>query len=196
MGASSFRYLCLVPARVILRDPTVIPDTEGVYYAFLEGGMDLLSATSYFEYASRDPLTHDGAAHLYTGASINMRARLLCHLIGGEEQSGFRKTLMAVEFARKAISETKTPGSHVTNNRSLSGWLSSNAQFAFVPCSDAKTQERQLLRGIPSPLNIRNQRSPEFARQLLGWRAKYHSYLARHRSGLSLNSADIRSDAL
>jgi hypothetical protein len=191
MGASSFRYLCLVPARVILRDPTVIPDTEGVYYAFLEGGMDLLSAASYFEYSMRDPLTHDGAAHLYTGASINMRSRLLCHLIGGEEQSSFRKTLLAVEFARKAISKTKTPGSHVTTNRSLSGWLSSNALFAFIPCSDAKTQERQVLRGDASPLNIRNQRYPKFAGQLLGWRAKYHSYLARHRPAASLNCADI-----
>jgi len=88
---SSFRHLQLIPARIILADPSIVPQTEGVYYLLVARGADLLRVSGYFRFSSRNPLSHREDAHLYTGASVKLRSRVMCHLVGGADQSGLRK---------------------------------------------------------------------------------------------------------
>jgi hypothetical protein len=102
-----------------------------------------------------------------------MLARAICHLRGGADQSGLRKTLVAAEFACKAISSTGTPACNITDKASLDEWLLRNVNFAFISCDDARGHEQRMLRKIASPLNIRGQRSPTFAQQLLRWRYEH-----------------------
>jgi hypothetical protein len=174
MTESTFRYLCLIPASVIISDPDTVPDAEGVYYAFVKNGLKLLRDADYFNFNWREPLTHENDAHLYTGASRNMRSRVICHLRGGADQSGLRKTLVALEYARNALSGATTPaGPPITDRRALNEWMAEAMNFAFVPCADSRRHERRLLASIVSPLNLRGQKTLDYARQLLKWRAQY-----------------------
>lgn len=173
MGASSFRYLCLIPAEEIIESAKWVPAGPGVYYAFFNRGMDILRRASYFDYSAHAPLTHGTDAHLYTGSSCRMRERALAHLKGDANQSPLRKTLVALEFARAAISRTRTPNCAIRDKESLDAWLLANTHFAFIPCANARAQELRILRTVVSPLNIRSQRSTEFADRLLQFRAKF-----------------------
>lgn len=173
MAMSEFRHLNLLPAKMLLDTPEIIPDSEGVYYVFFDGGLALLKATSYFDYSRRTPMTHNEAVHLYTGASRRMRSRALCHLIGGADQSSLRKTLIATEIACQAISKTNTPHCKVRDKRTLNSWLASNVNFAFVECDDAEAHELRLLRSTVSPLNLRNPKIPKYAAQLTHWRSRH-----------------------
>src|SRR4051794_29122656 len=93
---SSFRQLLLVPAGIILANPDILPEAEGVYYFLSAGGTELLRASNYFKFSDRKPLSHRDNVHLYTGASVRLRSRIMCHLVGGADQSGLRKTLVAL----------------------------------------------------------------------------------------------------
>lgn len=170
---SGLNYLCLVPARIVLEQPNRIPDDEGLYYVFIEGGERLLRATSYFRFSRHKPLAHKRAVHVYTGATTHLRDRLRCHLHGGAEGSGLRKTLVSIERARKAISATKTSGCPIIDKRTLDKWMAQNVYFAFIPCRQALRQELRVLRTTASPLNIRNALVPEYAQQLLRWRRQH-----------------------
>lgn len=171
---SSFKDLFLIPASVVLSNSDAAPDEEGVYYVFFNGGLRLLKAISYFDCWSQPPLSHEGSVRLYTGSSLRMRTRAMCHLRGGSEQSGLRKTLAAVQLAKRAISRTRTEHCTVKDKQTLDAWMLANTQFAFVGCSDAARHEKQLLKWIISPLNIQYQSKREFADRLLDWRRMYY----------------------
>jgi hypothetical protein len=170
---SSFHQLMLIPARIILADPDILPDAEGVYYFLLAGGTKLLRASNYFKFYDREPLSHRDDVHLYTGASVRLRSRIMCHLVGGADQSGLRKTLVALEFARSAISKTQTPSCHISDRQGLNRWLARNASIAYVPCPNARERERRLLTRLISPLNLQGSHNPKYALQLLDWRRQY-----------------------
>lgn len=174
MAESTFQHLCLVPARVVLDTPKLIPNFGGVYYVFLSGGIELLHASSYFKHYSREPMEHQDKMHLYTGSSQRLRSRINCHLFGDSDQSGFRKTLAALQFACRAISKTETMHCQVKDRGDLNLWLAHNAHFAFVPCTDFREQEMRALARLSSPLNLKCSRTPKYADQLLRWREEFY----------------------
>lgn len=172
----SFHKLRLLPAKLILAAPREVPKGEGVYGIFFAGGAALLRATSYSNHATAWPLADKEHVHLYTGASQDLLARSVCHLTA---QSNLRKTLIATEFARRAISRTNTPSCNVKDKYGLDEWLLQNANFAFIRCDDARGYERRLLQKFASPLNIRCQMSLSFAQQLQNWRRKFRDQCKR-----------------
>lgn len=173
MTESSFDTLFLVPARVLLADPTRVTDQEGVYYVFFEGGDDLLRAASYYDYNHREPHSYKNFFHLYTGASNKMRSQARRHLTGAADRTDLRRTLVALQLAREAITKTNTKNCTVTDRHGLDLWLAGSAQFAFIPCENTRARLRSGLRSIASPLNITGQRDPTFATQLRRWRAEF-----------------------
>jgi hypothetical protein len=170
MSASSFRCLCLIPARIIIENPSIIPDAEGVFYVLIDGGLHLLDATGYF---SRQPLKHERSVHLFTGASLSLRLGIRRQLSGRAARSSLRRTLLAVEAACGGISATRNFGEPVTDAVGLNAWLATNAQFAFVPCKDSERHLKKLLSWVVSPLNLKQQITPEYARQLREWRREF-----------------------
>jgi hypothetical protein len=170
VGASSFRYLCLIPAQIIIEEPTVIPDVEGVFYVFVDGGSALLDATGYF---ANEPLTHDRSVHLYTGAARRLRPCIERHLFGAAANSSLKRTLLAIEAACGGLSATINSGTPSVTDESLTDWLTANAQFAYVPCQKSHVHLSRLLRSIVSPLNLKQQKTPEYATQLRQWRREF-----------------------
>ena len=169
MHSVDLQGLIVFPARTIVADEQQLPEKPGVYMFFVRGGNKILSATAYFDLGGRRPLTFRRRQHLYTGAALDLRRRLRQHmkLI---ELSSLRRSLLAVERQRKAISLSGTPQCAVNGELSLTAWLCSNALVGIETVDEPFDRERQLLSECASPLNLTLRRQEPFARSLLAMR--------------------------
>jgi hypothetical protein len=161
--------LTVIPVSLILVDIERVPARAGVYLFFFHGGTRLLAATSYFNVNRRHPLSFSRHQHLYTGAAYDLRRRLKQHM-SLIESSSMRRSLLALERERKAISRSKTPGCNVKGELSLTRWLSKNALVGIELTENPFPRERQLLAQHASPLNVTFRRQEPFARSLLEMR--------------------------
>jgi len=94
------------------------------------------------------------------------------------EASSLRRSLLAIERRRKAISGSATPACRVKGERSLTRWLCTNALIGLELVDDPFARERQLLSEYASPLNLTLRRREPFARSMLEMRRD-----ALHRRG-------------
>jgi hypothetical protein len=156
----------LIPARQLLRDPSVVPAHPGAYLFFFKGGTRLLRATSYFDYETRRPLTVRGRQHLYTGAARDLRIRLRQHMEADVTSSSLRMTLLAIEQGYSAISLSGTPDCSIKGEKTLTKWLCRNAYIGLLLDQDPFGVERKLLAQHPSPFNIVMRRQHPYARRL------------------------------
>lgn len=166
------RNLTLIPANKVLEDIEAIPKEPGIYLFFVHGGEQLLRATAYFDGVERELLRVLDCDHLYTGAATTtLRERLQTNLRADVTSSSLCRSLLAIERAHRAISESGTPGSqNVRGERSLAVWLRNNSIIGYETTSDPFRRERELLSLYSSPLNIVHRRDDPYARALSAWR--------------------------
>lgn len=160
----------LIQADALSVDFPEIPERSGVYLFYLDGGTRLLDRTGYFDTDLRSPLARHGRTHLYTGAAHNLRLRMKQHLDRDWRGSTFRKSLLAVEFARQAISRSRTPFSKVSDEQSLTMWLRSNMTVELQFTDTPFERERRLIKDGVSPLNITLRRDHPYSQRLMAWR--------------------------
>ena len=165
-----YQNLKLLNAHDLLASLAAIPQRPGVYLLFLNGGMRLLRATGYFQVGPRRLISVQNAQHVYTGAAHNLRDRIEQHLRRDWRGSSFRKTLLAMQYARRAISKTRTPGSKVVGESTLTAWLRDNLRVAVIPTRAPFDVERKLIAATASPLNIAQRRRTGYPRRLAQWR--------------------------
>src|SRR5690242_14663979 len=109
MQEPELKKLRLLPAELVLRNPSRFPNGPGAYLFFFNGGTKLLTATAYFDCERRLPFTIRRRQHLYTGAARDIRVRLRQHMEADLTSSSLRLTLLAIEHRHRAISRSETP---------------------------------------------------------------------------------------
>jgi predicted GIY-YIG superfamily endonuclease len=164
--------LNLIPAARIWNDLEAIPERAGIYLFFFKGGANLLEATSYPASALTPFATRAGLTHMYTGAAIDLRRRMKQHLHRDYRGSSLRKTLIAVEYARKALSGSDRRSGKPISEKRLSVWLRENAYISIQPTDSPFEREREVLSSSASPLNITMRRNTEYSRALMQWRVE------------------------
>lgn len=164
--------ITLIPAYQTGTECEHVPNKPGIYMFFLRGGTEFLHSSGYFALGGEPPLDIEGYQHLYTGAGQDLRRRLHQHLHRNWISSSFRTSLLAVEYARQAISRSGTPHSRVVGDRSLSVWLNRNAVIGYRPTGRPFDCERELIRTHTSPLNLTLRRQHPYSRQLQVWRSQ------------------------
>jgi hypothetical protein len=148
-----------------------VPDKPGCYGFFLRGGSRLLEATDWYKLDGRRPLTIRRHALLYVGAANWLGERFKQHMRIGN-LSSLRKSLLAVEYMREAISRSGTPACNVRGQCTLTRWLCGNAIIGFRFTKNAFEMERRILAAHPSPFNIAWRREHPYARQLSAWKCE------------------------
>jgi hypothetical protein len=167
------RDFTFIPVRdlIDLRHP--VPDKPGVYGFFLHGGTRLLELTSWFELDGRRPLTIRDHQLLYAGGALRLGERLKQHMrIGHLENSSLRKTLLAIEYARHAVSRSGTPACKVRGQISLTAWLRENAIVGIQFTRKPFVLERQILEAHACPFNVALRRETAYAKVLTRWKAE------------------------
>jgi hypothetical protein len=186
------KHLKLIPARKVLASLNCIPEEPGVYLFFLTGGTRLLEVTGYFDTDAREPLSAAGSQHLYTGAGHNLRKRLMQHFFRGAYSSSFRKTLLSIEHARRAVSKTQTLCCNVSGEATLSAWMFENVLVGFQSTSKPFEREREVIEQYVSPFNITLRRSHPYSKRLIGWRgAAFPPWQPAARASQTLTRATV-----
>jgi hypothetical protein len=164
--------LNLIPASALVGCGPEVPDGPGVYMFFICKGLRLLSATSYFDTDDHLPPTAGEHVLLYIGAArTSVRDRLNAHFSAmREHRSSLRLTLFAIEHARRAISQSRTPFCQVLGPRSLSEWLLANSKLGIIPCHEPFELERRLIEELGSPFNINWRLQHVYSKLLMEWR--------------------------
>ena len=162
--------LTLIPACDVHRAPESVPDEAGVYLFLLKGGQRILRATSYFETDDCLPLCICDHDHLYTGAASSLRDRLEQHMRRDMRSSSLRKTLLAIERQRRAVT-----GDHrkrgIVSESSLTNWMCRNAMIGIQFTSTPFDRERELIEHYTSPFNITLRRRHPYSKALMMWRS-------------------------
>lgn len=170
MLPKEFQHFRAISARTLLLNPDKAPNLPGAYAFFFAGGKRLLEECTYFDLGGSPPLSLRRTVHLYTGAAMGLKDRLQQHLRSDITSSSLRRSLLAVEQRRQAISLSGTAVCQVKGERSLTVWLSENAWILIGLTDDPFGLERQILSNHASPFNIAYRRQTPFARVLSEWR--------------------------
>jgi hypothetical protein len=176
MLSKDLKQITPIPAKKLLDCISLVPNTGATYLLLFRGGVHLLEATSFFEVETRRPLRAlvlggpEGAVHLYTGASRFLRDRLLQNFYSDVVSSSVRRTLLAIEHSRKALSTSRTPMCEVRGERSLTAWMRENVFVGILPTDDPFGRESEVLSRFCSPFNITLRRTRPYSRVLSHWR--------------------------
>lgn len=162
--------LTMIPASRLMKTEEIVPAKPGVYLFFIRGGAALLEAANYFECGDTPPLRLGDAIHVYTGAADNLRRRMTQHLRRDARGSSFRKTLLSLEQARRAISRKFPYSRRLGDEDALSRWLYKHLMIGIEVGNQPFARERELIQLYGSPLNISFRRKLTFSRQLMKWR--------------------------
>ena len=164
--------LTFIDAEELRNDAKQVPDKPGVYLWFVRGGKRLLELTHYYDTDTRDPLSYLNRAHLYTGASRDLRFRLSQHLRNEiVNQSSPRKSLIAIERIFGAVGQAVPSHFDVEEDGGLTDWIFENVVFGYRLHASPLGYETQILNAVPSPFNIVHRRQHRYAKYLMAWRA-------------------------
>jgi hypothetical protein len=158
-----------------------VPDCPGVYVLLMRDGDRLLGATDYFEVDGRPvPVGPGGLHHMYTGQSHGLRTRLKRHVLGDARVSTFRTTLLAIDARYDALSVVhRATEDRYQDEVRLTRWLTENLLVGLMRCDACCDTEAQLLRALPSPLNITLRKTSPFARSLIETRRAFRREFSR-----------------
>ncbi len=159
-----------ITANAFGADPSQIPERSGVYLFYIAGGLRLLERTGYFDTDNRVPQERQGRLHLYTGAANDLRLRMKQHFERDWRSSTFRKSLLTIEYKRKAISKSRTDHCNVTDEASLTQWLRLNVTVEFQFTDEPFKREFNIIERCASPMNITWRRNHLYSRMLMAWR--------------------------
>ena len=161
----------MLPAKKLLLEPSLLPETAGVYLAYFRHEAGLLAATQQVHHSNDLPTKLGEFDLLYLGASEDsIRGRILKHLKGDLRRSSLRRTVGVLlrEQLSLSLCEANRANFHFGDGEvRLSRWLAENSAFAFIETEDAFRFEKFLIQKLGPPLNLSHRRRHPLAKILM-----------------------------
>ena len=144
-----------------------IPNCPGVYVVFFRDYHPILFDSGYRVSDYGAPWTIGPFAHHYTGETWGLRDRLNSHLFGTIRDSNLRKTILAIQASCGALGGAPNLSEGLAASECwLSHSLVQHSLIGFKECDYVLDVEAELLRGTPSPLNVKGRSSHPYAQEL------------------------------
>ncbi|CAH2407926.1 GIY-YIG nuclease family protein [Mesorhizobium escarrei] len=163
----------LITASLFARYPNRVPEAPGVYAILVQGGDHILDRSNYNGLRPGPPPWRLASyVHLYTGESYDLRWRIREHLDGCSVASGFKLSLMALQYEYNAIWPDSDELIGQMHSK-LGQFLRTNALVAYKRTECIQDVEADLIRRSGSPLNDRGRKRDDFSRTLSKLRTKF-----------------------
>lgn len=167
----------LIAARDLLDAPQRVKNRMGVYLVFIKGADEMFRRAGLPDAGGHSHESVGGYDHLYVGEGVSVRSRAMYHLQGDVTNSAVREFLLSLQFAKGVIwSATATECRQAAEAR-LDKWLLENAAIAFKHCPFAQDVERDLIRQLTSPFNVRHNTRTPLLSALIDIRDSYRRHL-------------------
>lgn len=168
----------LIPARELIDSPEQVKNRMGVYLVFVKGADEILRRAGLPGMSDLSHWSVDGYQHLYVGEGVSVRSRAMYHLLGDVSNSAVREFLLSLQFTKGVLWSATTTESREMAEARLDEWLSENAAIAFKLCGFAGDVERDLIRHLPSPFNVRHNTRTPLLSALIDIRDSYRGHLS------------------
>jgi hypothetical protein len=151
----------LVAARDLVSAPEQVRNRMGVYLILIKDVVALFNRAELSYSDSVSQWSVDGYQQVYVGEGVSVRSRAMFHLQGDLGNSAVREFLLALQFIKGAVWGASNTERREEAEARLDEWLLHNTAIAFQHCAFAGDVERDLIRRLPSPFNVRhNERTP------------------------------------
>lgn len=166
----------------VMDDLQAIPDCAGVYMIFGDT-TELVDWAEFEDIEGRPPFRVGGTDLLYIGSSMNLRARISCHVKDDSTVSTFRMSigcLLMDDLDLEVFNHPARATFHFGQGEArLTRWMCLNTAVAIWPCTQAGELEKALIKGLPALLNIAERRDRPYAQMLQGLRDNANDRVGR-----------------